>query len=161
MYKELSLDEMSKIEWCIFDIDHNDYSLSLNKDSVKKVLSWDEIKRTLYISWHSLDEIQEWMRKELIIWLLSDDDRKKEMTEACVKWIRKDSEVVRMNISNKLLENLLAFEWGGFSDSYDYRYNMRGDKILFYVLDNWRYRMWLNNNIDLNNQLFEQKFPSK
>ena len=42
---------------------------------------------------------------------------------------------VRMDISNQLLENLLAFEGSTFSDSYDYRYNMRGDKILFYVLD--------------------------
>lgn len=159
MYKELSLDEIRKLEWCIYDVDHNDYSVSLNKDSLQKVLDWEEIKRTLYVSSHSIEDIQEWMRKELFIWLLSDEDRKKQMTEAYVTWNQKDSETVRMNISNQLLENLLAFEWGTFSDSYDYRYNMRGDKILFYVLDKWRNRMRLNNNIDLNNQLFDQKFP--
>ena len=159
MYKELSLEEIRKLEWCIYDVDHNDYSVSLNKDSLQKVLDWEEIKRTLYVSSHSIEDIQEWMRKELFIWLLSDEDRKKQMTEAYVTWNQKDSETVRMNISNQLLENLLAFEWGTFSDSYDYRYNMRGDKILFYVLDKWRNRMWLNNNIDLNNQLFDQKFP--
>ena len=159
MYKELSLEEIRKLEWCIYDVDHNDYSVSLNKDSLQKVLDWEEIKRTLYVSSHSIEDIQEWMRKELFIWLLSDEDRKKQMTEAYVTWNQKDSETVRMNISNQLLENLLAFEWGTFSDSYDYRYNMRGDKILFYVLDKWRNRMRLNNNIDLNNQLFDQKFP--
>ena len=161
MYKELSLDEIKKIEGGIYDIDHNDYSVSLNKESLQNILNWKEIKRTLYLSSHSIDSIQEWMRKELIIWLLSDKERNKEMTEALVKGNQKDSEKVSINISKRLLENLLAFEGNSFSDSYDYRYNMRWDKILFYVTNEWRNRRRLNNNIDLNNQLFEQKFPKK
>ena len=161
MYKELSLDEIKKIEGGIYDIDHNDYSVSLNKESLQNILNWKEIKRTLYLSSHSIDSIQEWMRKELIIWLLSDKERNKEMTEALVKGNQKDSEKVSINISKRLLENLLAFEGNSFSDSYDYRYNMRWDKILFYVTNEWRNRRRLNNNIDLNNQLFEQKFPKE
>ena len=161
MDKEYQLDDIMKIEWWIYDIDHNDYSLSLNKDSLEKVLAWEELKRTLYLSSHnfSIDDVQEWMRKELIIWLLSDEDRANEMTDALVKWNNKPSEKVSLKIARNLLENLLGFEWGSFSDSYDYRYNMRWDKILFYVLDKWHNRMWLNDSIDFNNQLFDKKFP--
>ena len=105
MDQETQTDDIMKIDWWIYDIDHNDYSLSLNKDSLEKVLAWEELKRTLYLSSHnlSIDDVQEWMRKELIIWLLSDEDRANEMTDALVKWNNKPSEKVSLKIENVIL----------------------------------------------------------
>jgi hypothetical protein len=50
------------------------------------------------------------MRKELIISLLSDEDRRKEMSEAVFKDSWKYSEKIRLNISQRLLNSLQDFQ---------------------------------------------------
>jgi hypothetical protein len=50
------------------------------------------------------------MRKELIISLLSDEDRRKEMSEAVFKYSWKYSDKIRLNISEHLLNNLENFK---------------------------------------------------
>lgn len=158
------MSEISKnIEWCIYDMDHNDYSFSINKETLNQIKSWEEFRTTMYYSSSqrkSLEDIQQRMRKNLIIWLLSDEERRKNMTDALVKSYKRESEEVIMNISNRLLENLLEFEWWYPLDEYEYRYNMRWDKMYFYMNDSYN-RQWLNNNIDFYNQFFNQRFPKE
>lgn len=158
------MSEISKnIEWCIYDMDHNDYSFSINKETLNQIKNWEEFRTTMYYSSSqrkSLEDIQQRMRKNLIIWLLSDEERRKNMTDALVKNYKRESEEVIMNISNRLLENLLEFEWWYPLDEYEYRYNMRWDKMYFYMNDSYN-RQWLNNNIDFYNQFFNQRFPKE
>ena len=117
------MSEISKnIEWCIYDMDHNDYSFSINKETLNQIKSWEEFRTTMYYSSSqrkSLEDIQQRMRKNLIIWLLSDEERRKNMTDALVKSYKRESEEVIMNISNRLLENLLEFECWDPLDEYE------------------------------------------
>lgn len=151
----------SNIEWCIYDMDNNDYSFSLNKENIRKIKDWEEYKTIMYQnSWslNSLEDIQYRMKKSLILWLLSDEERRKNMTDALVKNHTKESNEVIINISKSLLDTLLEFEW--WLTLNEYRYNMRWDKMYFYVNDSY-YKQCLNDNIEFFNNLFDQKFSKK
>lgn len=81
------IEDLQNLEWCIFDIDHNDYFFSLDKETINKINDWEERVVVLHHSSSSdcLNDIQERMRKELVLWLLSNEERRKEMTDAVVK----------------------------------------------------------------------------
>lgn len=156
-------EDLSNIEWCIYDIDHHDYKFSLNKETLNKIKNWEKAEMVMYhyISHGELiKNIQERMRKTLILWLLSNENRRKEMTNAVVKNHSKDSKEVIINISNELIENLLEFKWSAFWNSYDYRYNIGWDKMMFYK-DNSFDKECLQSDINFYNQLFDERFPKK
>lgn len=153
----------SNIEWCIYDMDSNDYSFSINKENLNKIKDWEAYKTIMYhSSWsrNSLEDIQERMKKSLILWLLSDEERRKNMTDALVKGYTKESNEITINISKRLLDTLLEFEWWLTLNEYEYRYNMRWDKMYFYVNDSYD-KQCLNDNIEFFNNLFDQKFSKK
>ncbi len=151
------MDGKEYIEWWIYDVDHNDYFFSLNKDSLSKVINWESIKTTLYYSfnWKSIDEVENWIKKDLVMCLLSDEERRKKMSEAIAQNNNKDSTKVTIKISKKLLENLLEFEWSMFWGDFEYRYNVRGDKMHFYMNDSFD-RKWLSDNLEFYGEVFEK-----
>ena len=111
--------------------------------------------------YNSIEDIQEWMKKTLILWLLSNKDRPETTTKADVRNHFKNSKEVTINISNELIENLLKFKWTVFWNGYEYRYNKHTwDKMIFYVNDSFE-KECLQDNIDFYNQLFDKKFSIK
>ena len=155
--------EKSKnIEWCIYDLQHGDYNFSLNKDTLARIDNWENAEMVLhhYPYNDSLENLQERMRKTLILWLLSEEHRREKMTNALIINHKKDSEKVTINISKELIESLSKFKWNCFWSGYEYRYNIRWDKMIFYINDSFDKRC-LQDNIDFYNQLFDEKFPEK
>lgn len=123
---------MTEKEWCIFNLDHWDYNFLLNKSSINKIKNWEKICSTIYHDSYYLknkDDIQERMKKELIIWLLSSNEDQANQQEVIVTPYTKESKKVTIKISNNLLENLLKSEW----DIYEYCYNSRGNKMDFFI----------------------------
>ena len=155
-------ENFEKLEWCEFDMDHRDYFMAINKDTIKWILEWTDAKINLYLKSCNIwvNEMTESMRKELIISLLSDEDRRKEMSEAVFKDSWKYSDTIRLNISEHLLNNLENFKWTTFWDAYEYRYNVWWDKINFYVHDSyWKHR--LKHDIEFLDELFDERFSKK
>ncbi|MBQ5945792.1 hypothetical protein IJL65_05500 [bacterium] len=58
----------------------------------------------------SIENIQERMKKALVLGLLSDKDRVEKMTNALVKNHTKDSKDVTIKISKDLIQTLLEFK---------------------------------------------------
>lgn len=132
-------------EWCIFYLDYSNYSLSLNKNTINKIKNWEEIKSTIYHDSHlfkTKEDIQERMKKELIIWLKNNDSTEK-YNDIIIEPYWNKSEKVIIRISNNLLENLINSEW----ENYEYCLNSRGNKITFYINDNTE-RKELNNKLE-------------
>ena len=152
------MNEKTWIEWGIFDAEHNDYSFSLNKNTLRKINDWESIQTILYynFNWKSINDFENWMRKKLVICLLSDDERRKNMSDAIVLNYTKESELVTIKISKHLLDNLLDFEWWSFSDDYEYRYNTGWDKMHFYVNDSHSKTM-LNDSLKFYEEIFKKK----
>ena len=152
------MDKKEYIEWWIYDVDHNDYSFSLNKDSLNNVINWENIKTTLYYSfnWKSIDEVENWMKKDLVMCLLSDEECRKKMSEAIAQNNNKESAQITVKISKRLLENLLKFKWSIFWWDFEYRYNAMGDKMHFYVNDSFD-KKWLSDDLEFYEKVFEEK----
>jgi hypothetical protein len=55
-------------------------------------------------------ELDKWVRKELTFCLISDSERRENLTEALPDDNRKESERVKIKISKDLLEKLLNYE---------------------------------------------------
>lgn len=155
-------ENLSNIEWCIYDLRHGDYNFSLNKETLNKIENWENVEMVLhhYPDNDSVENIQERMRKTLILGLLSDKDRREKMTNALVTHHTKESKRVTINISKELIQALSEFKWNHFFSGYEYRYNIGWDKMIFYVEDSFD-KECLRDNIDFYNQLFDKRFPKK
>ena len=128
-------------EWCIFDLDYSNYLFSLNRDSINKIKNWEKKESTIYHNsylFKSKEDLQERMKKELILWLLSDNN-----SEIIVEPYEKGSKQVIIRISKNLLENLINSEW----DNYEICYNSRWNKMNFYINDSSE-KKELNQKID-------------
>ena len=60
---------------------------------------------------------------------------------------------VSIKISERLLENLIWFDW----NHYEHRYDVMWNKMNFFIR-NSHYKRELQSNLDFFNQLFDQKF---
>ena len=147
------MEEKSHIQWCIYDIEHSDYNFALNRKTLNKIENWENVEMVLhhYPPNDSIENIQERMKKALVLGLLSDKDRVEKMTNALVKNHTKDSKDVTIKISKDLIQTLLEFKWDSFWSGYEYRYNFRWDKMIFYVNDSFD-KQCLESNIDFYNQ---------
>lgn len=100
-------------QWCIFDLDHSNYIFSLDRESLNKIKNWEKLKTTIYHDsylFKSKKDLKEWMKKELIIWLLSNNEPEGQ-PEVIVRPYWKESQNVIIEISNSLIENLMNSEW--------------------------------------------------
>ena len=119
-----------RTEWVIFEKSNQDYFFLLDEESLKKISNWENIESELFF--HSQNEstnnIKEKTKKELTLSLLTEDERKKEMTNTIIK---QNTSNVTIKISKELIENILNCQ----NDHYEYRYNRTSDKMHFYIKD--------------------------
>ena len=119
-----------RTEWVIFEKSNQDYFFLLDEASLKKISNWENIETELFF--HSQNEntnnIKEKTKKELTLSLLTEDERRKEMTNTI---INQSINIVNIKISKELIENILNCQ----NDHYEYRYNKTSDKMHFYIKD--------------------------
>jgi len=119
-----------RTEWVIFEKSNQDYFFLLDEESLKKISNWENIETELFF--HSQNEntnnIKEKTKKELTLNLLTEDERRKEMTNTI---INQSINIVNIKISKELIENILNCQ----NDHYEYRYNKTSDKMHFYIKD--------------------------
>ena len=122
--------KQQRTEWVIFEKSNQDYFFLLDEESLKKISNWENIETELFF--HSQNEstnnIKEKTKKELTLNLLTEDERKKEMTNTI---INQSINIVNIKISKELIENILNCQ----NDHYEYRYNKTSDKMHFYIKD--------------------------
>lgn len=123
-------EEQQRTEWVIFEKSNQDYFFLLDEESLKKISNWENIEWELFF--HSQNEntnnIKEKTKKELTLSLLTEDERRKEMTNTI---INQSINIVNIKISKELIENILNCQ----NDHYEYRYNKTSDKMHFYIKD--------------------------
>ena len=122
--------KQQRTEWIIFEKSNQDYFFLLDEESLKKISNWENIESELFF--HSQNEstnnIKEKTKKELTLSLLTEDERRKEMTNTI---INQSINIVNIKISKELIENILNCQ----NDHYEYRYNKTSDKMHFYIKD--------------------------
>ena len=122
--------KQQRTEWVIFEKSNQDYFFLLDEESLKKISNWENIETELFF--HSQNEstnnIKEKTKKELTLNLLTEDERRKEMTNTI---INQSINIVNIKISKELIENILNCQ----NDHYEYRYNKTSDKMHFYIKD--------------------------
>ena len=122
--------KQQRTEWVIFEKSNQDYFFLLDEESLKKISNWENIESELFF--HSQNEntnnIKEKTKKELTLSLLTEDERRKEMTNTI---INQSINIVTIKISKELIENILNCQ----NDHYEYRYNGTSDKMHFYIKD--------------------------
>lgn len=148
------------LEWWVFNVNNRDYFITLNKENLSKVLNWEELKTELYRTrhWINMRNLDKRVKKELTFCLISDDERRENLTEALPIDNKKESEKVRIKISERLLQELLDYEWGSFANDYQYRYDTWWNKIHFYVSDSFE-REKLKNDIDFYKKVYNLTYP--
>jgi len=148
------------LEWWMFNVNNRDYFITLNKENLSKVLNWEELKTELYWTrdWINMRKLDKWVRKELTFCLISDSERRENLTEALPDDNRKESERVKIKISKDLLEKLLDYEWGAFANAYQYRYDTRWNKMHFYVNESFE-RERLKDDIDFYKKVYNLTYP--
>ena len=119
-----------RTEWVIFEKSNQDYFFLLDEESLKKISNWENIESELFF--HSQNEntnnIKEKTKKELTLSLLTEDERRKEMTNTI---INQSINIVNIKISKELIKKILNCQ----NDHYEYRYNKTSDKMHFYIKD--------------------------
>lgn len=120
------MEKESHIQWAIYDVDHYDYYVSLNQETLEKIKEWNIIKSKIVYSSYDYEQNKKMMQKKLFITLLSDEDRNKNFWET--KFIR-TSEKVWLKISNRLLDILIKEN----PKDYEHRYDMMWNKIHFLI----------------------------
>ena len=122
--------KQQRTEWVIFEKSNQDYFFLLDEESLKKISNWENIETELFF--HSQNEstnnIKEKAKKELTLSLLTEDERRKEMTNTIIK---QNINNITIKISNELINNILNCQ----NDHYEYRYNKTSDKMHFYIKD--------------------------
>lgn len=116
------------IQWAFYDVDHYDYYISLNKNSLEKIKEWNIIKSKIVYSSFDIEQNKKMIQKKLFITLLTDEERKKNRSET--KFIRSDEKVC-LKISNYLLNNLIEANL----EDYEHRYDAMWNKIHFLIAD--------------------------
>jgi hypothetical protein len=119
------------IQWAFYDIDHYDYYVSLNKETLNKIKEWSIIKSKIVFLAEKENDLRNLTQKKLFISLLTDEDRIKNRSET--KFIH-SHENVWLKISNRLLNILIE----GNPEDYEHRYDAMWNKIHFLIANSER-----------------------
>lgn len=123
------MEKESHIQWALYDVDHYDYYVSLNQETLEKIKEWNIIKsKIVYLA---DKDIQDIVQKELFLTLLTEDERKKNRWET--KIIRTQDKVW-IKISDYLLNILISTNL----EDYEHRYDVMWNKIHFLTNDSER-----------------------
>jgi hypothetical protein len=137
------------IQWAIYDVDHNDYYISLNQKTLKEIKEWNIIKSKIVYSSNDHEQLKKMTQKKLFITLLTDEERRKNRWET--KFIRTDKKIW-LKISNYLLKNLIEANL----EDYEHRYDTMWNKIHFLIDETERpfnEKWWFDNNFKLCEEL--------
>ena len=145
----------SDTQWCIFNLNSCNYEFSLKKETLNKIKEWKSVNTTIYhdsYSFRTKEDIQERMKKQLVLWLLSEEERSEENTEVVVRPHKHKSEKIMIDISENLLDELMQSE----SDKYSYCYSNRWNKMIFYINESEN-KQALNERIKFQKNLHAKK----
>ncbi len=146
----------SHIKWALYDVDHYDYYISLNKETLEKIKEWNIIKSKIVYSSYDYEQNKKMIQKKLFITLLTDEERKKNRWET--KFIRSDEKVC-LKISERLL-NILIDE---NPQDYEHRYDAMWNKIHFLIDETERplnEKWWFDNTFKSCEKL-NKKLPTE
>ena len=120
------MERESHIQWVVYDVDHMDYYISLNKETLEDIRKWNIVKsKIVYLSDKA---IKQRVQRKLLITLLSDEERNKILRDTRIV---RTSEEVWLKISSRLLDALIEENL----EDYEYRYDFAWNKIHFLVKD--------------------------
>ena len=146
----------SHINRAFSDVDHYDYYVSLNKETLKKIKEWNIIKSKIVYSSYNYEDNKKMTQKKLFITLLTDEERRKNRWET--KFIRTDEKVC-LKISSYLLNNLIEEN----PEDYEHRYDTMWNKIHFLIADSkepFNDKSWFDMNFESCERL-NKKLPKK
>jgi hypothetical protein len=135
------MEKIPHIQWALYDVDHYDYYVSLNKDSLEKIKEGNIIKSKIVYSSFDIEQNTKMIQKKLFITLLTDEERQKNRSET--KFIH-TNEKVWLKISNYLLNNLIEANL----EDYEHRYDAMWNKIHFLVANpkkSFSEKWWFDN----------------
>ena len=116
----------SHIQWVIYDMDHMDYYISLEKETLENIKKWNIIKSKFVFLTDK--DIKEKVQRKLLITLLTEEERNKILRDT--KIIRTDEEFW-LKISERLLNTLIEENL----EDYEHRYDFAWNKIHFLIKD--------------------------
>ncbi len=150
------MEKESHIQWAIYDVDHYDYYVSLNKETLQKIKEWNIIKSRIVFSSYDYETNKKLVQKDLYITLLSDEDRNKNFWET--KFIR-TCEKVWLKISNQILDILINEN----PKDYEHRYDMMWNKIHFLIKETKEpfSDKWWFDNIFQSSERLNKKLPEQ
>lgn len=133
MEKDKSMEKETEeiIEWWTYDSRSGDYHLAIEKTTLQEIKKWQEVSDLVLEVLDTIWGIRQWTRYELILWLLSKEDKNK-LSERAVDKRDIDKKQVRIKIADDVLDILLGREK---DDWYEQRYWQMWRKMIFYVND--------------------------
>ena len=132
MGNNTSIEETEEIiKWWTYNSRYGDYHLAIEKTTLQKIKEWEEVKNLVLEVLDPVWEIKQWTRYELILWLLSKEDKNK-LGERVVDKRDIDKRQVTIKIADDVLDILLGREK---DDWYEQRYWPMWSKMIFYVND--------------------------
>ena len=131
----------SHIQWAIYDVDHYDYYISLNQETLGKIKDWNIIKSKIVYSSYDYEQNKKMIQKKLFITLLTGEERIKNRSETK---IIHTTDSVWLKISNRLLNILIKEN----PEDYEHRYDAMWNKIHFLIDETERplsQKWWFDN----------------
>jgi len=122
------MEEESHIQWAFYDLDHMDYYVSLNKETLEKIKEWNIIKSKIVYVADKMEDMKKMVQKKLFILLSTKEERLKNRKETI---IIRTNDKVWLKISNELLNTLIEYN----PKDYEYRYDTMRNKIHFLIND--------------------------
>ena len=120
------MEQESHIQWVIYDVDHNDYLVSLNKETLENIKNWNIISsKIVYLS---DNDCKKFIQKKLLITLLWEEERNRILNDTR---IIHTSERIWLKISSRLLDTLIEENL----EDYEYRYDFAWNKVHFLIKD--------------------------
>jgi len=150
------MEKESHIQWALYDVDHYDYYISLNKETLEKIKEWNIIKSKIVYSSYDYEQNKKMIQKKLFITLLTNEERIKNRWET--KFIH-TNEKVWLKISNYLLNTLIEANL----EDYEHRYDTMWNKIHFLIADSeWPFneKWWFDNTFKSCERL-NKKLPTE
>ena len=118
------MEQESHIQWVIYSVDHYDYYISLNKETLENIKNWNIVKsKIVYLS---DKDIKQRIQKKLLITLLTEDERNLILRDTK---ILRNHEQVWLKISSRLLDALIEENL----EDYEHRYDFAWNKIHFLI----------------------------
>lgn len=150
------MEKESHIQWAFYDVDHYDYYISLNQETLEKIKEWNIIKSKIVYSSYDYEQNKKMIQKKLFITLLTEEERRKNRWET--KFIHTD-EKVWLKISNYLLNNLIEANL----EDYEHRYDPMWNKIHFLIANSKRplSDKWWFDNIFKSCEKLNKKLPTE